>query len=358
MTGRTRTILAVGGLAASGAALYGLSRWLNYHPRRIEQVDVGDWSRHPLLTPGQVIKVLTFNIQFSAGTDYQFFYDGGPDSLVREEDVRQTAHRIGEYLSQEQPDLILLQEVDVRSKRTAYLNQIRLLADALPAELKSSVSTYYWRSRFVPHPKIWGPVATKLVVFSRFRISAARRFQLPLTPGDPLVREFGFRRAFLELELPLTTGRRFFVLNTHLEAFPGNSPVMQWQVSALLRRLQALSDAKVPWLLGGDFNLLPPGQYLTLSPEDRGPHTDSLELAMLFDRYSGVPRPADATSPDQSKFYTYCRPTPSGRKPARTLDYLFSSENVRLQDYAVRQQGTASLSDHFPVAATYRLLPA
>jgi endonuclease/exonuclease/phosphatase family metal-dependent hydrolase len=356
MKSRTRTVLVVGGLAASSAALYGLSRWLNYHPRRVETVDVGDWSGHPLLTPGQVIKALTFNIQFSAGTDYHFFYDGGPDSLVRATDVRQTARRIGEYLSQEQPDLILLQEVDVRSKRTAYLDQIRLLADALPAELRGNVSTYYWRSRFVPHPKIWGPVATKLVVFSRFRVSAARRFQLPSTPLNPLVREFGFRRAFLELELPLTTGRRFFVLNTHLEAFPGTTQVMEWQVSALLKRLQALSDAKVPWLLGGDFNLLPPGQYLSLSPEDCGPHTASAELAMLFDRYSGVPRPRDATGPDQSKVYTYCRPTPSGRKPARTLDYLFSSENVRLQDYAVRQQGTASLSDHFPVAATYRLL--
>src|SRR5206468_395745 len=145
---------------------------------------------------------------------------------------------------------------------------------AFPAELRNHASTYYWKSKFVPHPKILGSAGTKLAIFSRYCLGKARRSRLPGTPGSPIVRDFNLKRAILELELPLANGHCFTVLNTHLEAFPKGTDVMERQIQTLLRRLSALDQEKKPWILGGDFNLLQPGQLSRLSPETRGIHRE------------------------------------------------------------------------------------
>src|SRR5260370_33185056 len=53
------------------------SRYLNYHPRLLEQEEANNAEAPPILSPDQPIKVITFNVQFLAGTGYHFFYDGG-----------------------------------------------------------------------------------------------------------------------------------------------------------------------------------------------------------------------------------------------------------------------------------------
>ena len=51
-------------------------------PGRSSRWQSGNIEGAPTLLPGQRIKVVTFNVQFLAGTGYHFFYDGGPDTLV------------------------------------------------------------------------------------------------------------------------------------------------------------------------------------------------------------------------------------------------------------------------------------
>ena len=156
------SIRFVAGLAGTVAGGFLLSRYLNYHPRPIEPEETHSIEFAPCLLPGQRIKVITFNVQFLAGTAYHFFYDGGPDTLVARADIESTALRVGAFVANSNADLLLLQEVDCCARRTAYLDELTLLLDALPAEMRNHVSTYYWKSKFVPHPKILGSVGTKL----------------------------------------------------------------------------------------------------------------------------------------------------------------------------------------------------
>ena len=343
---------------AAGAAVAGgflLSRYLNYHPAQVESEEVSNTEGAPLLSPDQPVKVITFNVQFLAGSAYDFFYDGGPDTWVARSDIESTVAKVAAFVAETNPDFVLLQEVDCGARRTNYLDEVALLCSAMPAEIRNHVSTFYWKSKFVPHLKIMGSAGTKLVIFSRYRLGKACRHQLPRTPGNPLEREFGLKRAILEVEIPLTNGRTLMLLNTHLEAFPKGTDVMERQIEKLLWRLKALDDQNLTWIAGGDFNLLPPGQSARLTPQDRGIHREPTEIRSVYEQYAGVPTLADATGEHMRHYFTFTQRVGAIRLPVRTLDYFFAAPRVTIEDYAVVQEDTMDLSDHLPVTARFRL---
>ena len=343
------------GLALAGAGTYLASRCLNYHPKPIEQEDPVNLPRASFLSPGQRIKVLTYNVQFFAGTKYSFFYDGGPDTLVDPRDIETTIRGFAAFIAAHDPDFILLQEVDQGARRTAYLDEVELVRAALPAALRNHVATYYWKSRFVPHPKILGSAGTRLVIFSRYPLAKARRYQLALSPGNPIERDFNFKRAILEVELTLANGETFVILNTHLEPFPKRTNVLERQIETVLWRLNTLDQLKRFWILGGDFNLLPPGQWARLPAAARISHSEPSEISPVFQRYDGVPRIGDATGEAMRKYFTFTQRSGADRIPVRTLDYLFAAPTVTIERYAVLQEGVAQLSDHLPVIGEFKL---
>jgi endonuclease/exonuclease/phosphatase family metal-dependent hydrolase len=346
-----------GWLAGTAAGCFLISRYLNYHPRPIEPIEARNIRTAPLLLPGQRIRVVTFNVQFLAGTGYNFFHDGGPDTLVARNDIESIAARVGAFLGNSNADLILLQEVDCGARRTGYLDELTLLRSALPAEVQNYVATYYWRSKFVPHPKILGAAGTQLVIFSRYRLGKARRYQLPRTPGNPIENDFNLKRAILEVELPLANGEFLTILNTHLEAFPKGTNVMERQIKKVLGRLNWLSQQNRPWILGGDFNLLPPGQSTRLTPEARGIHREPSEIGSVYARYSGVPTVAEATGNQRDRYFTFTQRSGTTRIPVRTLDYFFAAHTVTIDRYSIQQEGMLNVSDHLPVIAEF-ILPA
>jgi endonuclease/exonuclease/phosphatase family metal-dependent hydrolase len=346
-----KALIALGALTAGG---FLLSRLLNYHPRPVETMRAYNCGAPPVLSPGQTVKVVTYNTQFFAGTGYNFFYEGGPDTLVDPEDVYSNISRFAKFIADECPDLILLQEVDSGARRTAYLDEVSLLRDSLPLDLRNFVTADYWRSKFVPHPKIWGPAWTKLVIFSKYRLGAARRYSLPLRPGNPIVNDFNLKRAILEVEIPCGDGGVLAVLNTHLDAFPNGTDVMERQVSKLSRFLTHLDEQKRPWIIGGDFNLLPPGQRARLPVETRVAYAEPSAITQIYRSYQGVPTIHDATAREMDQFFTFTRRSDFKRIPSRTLDYLFTAPSISVEKYGVRQNGMLELSDHLPVVAEVR----
>jgi endonuclease/exonuclease/phosphatase family metal-dependent hydrolase len=347
-----KTLIALGALAAGG---FLLSRFLNYHPRPVETMRTHNCGGAPVLSPGQIVKVITYNTQFFAGTRYDFYYDGGPDMLVDPEDVYATISQFAKFVADERPDFLLLQEVDSGARRTGYLDEVTLVRDSLPFDLRNYVTADYWRSKFVPHPKIWGAARTKLVIFSKYRLGAARRYQLPLRPGNPIANDFNLKRAILEVEIPGHDGGVFALLNTHLDAFPKATDVMERQVTKVHRFLGHLDQQNRPWIIGGDFNLLPPGQRTRLPVEMRGVYSEPSAITQIYRSYQGVPTVHDATTKSMDQFCTFTRRSESKRVPARTLDYLFSAPSVSVEKYGVRQDGLLELSDHLPVVAEFRL---
>ncbi len=333
---------------------------ITFHPAEVQTETVVCPDQAPMLEPGTSLKVLSYNVQFMAGKNYVFFYDlpndAGPDERPSAADITKTVEEVARIIRDEAPDIVLLQEVDDGAKRTDYEDQLARLLPLLPPDYVCHTSVFYWKAGFVPHPRIMGAVGMKLSTISKYRITAATRHQLALIPSDPLTQQFNLKRAVLEARLPVGGGQELVALNTHLEAFAQGTDAMQKQVAQVNAMLGRLTQAGYPWLIGGDFNLLSPGQaYSRLRDDQKFYYQPETELKFLYDKYQAVPSLADVNGPNYEQWFTNFPNNPTITAPDKTIDYIFFADNMQLVDSYVRQHDTLAISDHLPVIAEFHL---
>ncbi|MDA3899307.1 MAG: endonuclease/exonuclease/phosphatase family protein [Spirochaetes bacterium] len=328
-----------------------LVRITTYHPDAIEQLDVSNSNTAQPMPINETIKILSWNVQFMAGKDYLFFYDewdgSGPDTRPDKKAIKKTFTRVAEIISSENPDIILLQELDVDSKKTDYEDQLEVLLSMISPEYTSHTSCWYWRALFVPHPKIMGRAGLKLAIISKFKISSARRHQLPLMPNNFIVESLNFKRAILEAEIETVSGKTFTVMSTHLDAFAQGSDTMQKQVQYTAELLKSLQSDNREWVIGGDFNLVPPGQSYSLLPEDEKRYFQrDTEMALLYNLFQVYPQKSDIDADKITEWFTHFPNRQN--KPDRIIDYIITSETVTPVNYYIRSKDTLDISDHFP----------
>jgi endonuclease/exonuclease/phosphatase family metal-dependent hydrolase len=329
-----------------------LVRNITWRPPAKQPETVACLEAAPLLQPGQSLKILCWNVQFLAGKNYVFWYEhphsGHGHERPTPADIRATMKAAARIIAAENPDIILLQEVDDGARRTDYEDQLAALCKLISKDYRCFSTAFYWKADFVPHPRIMGAVGLKLATLSKYRIDTAIRHQLAPLPENIIRRQFNLKRAVLETRLLQTNGAIFTVFNTHLEAFGQKTDVMQKQVAQLTTLLKQTSFGG--WIMGGDFNLLPPGKaWLRLPPEDRKLFRRETELAPLYEVYQAVPALEEVSGEDYEKWYTH---TPNGQKiikPDRTIDYIFAADNVTVGTHYVRQHDTLNISDHLPM---------
>lgn len=358
-----RILLWASGVIAALLVGVSLAAWLTtYHPDDREPAAVTCTGDAPLVRPGQKLKVLNWNVQFMAGKNYVFYYDvmdgEGPDDRPTHEDIETTLEGVARVIRDEDPDIILLQEIDQGAGRTDHEDQIARLLEKLGPAYRCQTSAFYWKASYVPHPRVRGAVGMKLATLSKYRLGSAVRHQLPEMPNDFVTRLFYLKRAVLEARLPIEgTERELAVLNTHLDAFAQGSDTMQRQVALVTGLLDELSKAGTSWLIGGDFNLLPPvaGAYERLKDHERTAYLPETELRALFERYPAVPGRAETEGPDAAAWFTHFPNDPRVGAPDRTIDYIFFSPDLTLGARHVRQHDTRTISDHFPVVAELTL---
>lgn len=359
---KTRKIaIGTAGFLAAAAVLFFLFLWFaNYHPGDAESEVVMCSRQAPLLKPGQKVKVLSWNVQYMAGKNYVFYYDvpdgSGPDERPSGKDIAATIKEVARVIRDENPDVVLLQEVDDGARRTDYDDQLKLLLSRLPDDYVCHASAFYWKSFFVPHPRIMGAVGMKLSVISKYTIRDSVRHRLPQMPDNFIVRQFSLKRAVQEVRLPVENRKEFLILNTHLDAFAQGTDTMERQVAAVKSLLEKFTDDGYSWMIGGDFNLLPPGKaYGLLGRQQKGYYQEKTQIKSLFDQYRAVPGLDEANGLEQEKWFTHFSNDPEVIEPDRTIDYIFISKDIKLADHYVRQHDTLKISDHMPVAAEIEL---
>lgn len=338
------------GVAAAlvGALAAGVASWLRmqlWAPQDVRPAPVVCDADAPALPRGRAVKVLVWNVQFAGTRKYEFFYDGGSRVHVPAEDVRTSLDAIATVIREQDPDIVMLQEIDRGSDRTARIDEHAELLSRL--SYPCSTSTPYHQVAYVPHPAFehMGRVDMHLSVFSRYRIDAATRTQLPLLVEPWWRQVFNIRRALLDVGLPVEGGGRFHVFNTHLSAFSNGDGTLDRQVAVLDSALTRATLAGDAFVLAGDLNALPPGddatrlgKYAHEYPEPVSP------VKRLFDRYAPiVPVPVYAAEPQRWRTYL-----PFGAAlPDRTIDYAFTSRDVTVGEASVVQ--ALQVSDHLPL---------
>jgi endonuclease/exonuclease/phosphatase family metal-dependent hydrolase len=342
-------------IALAGAMVYSLT----WRPDAREVLAVSCSTQAPTLAPGQALKVMTWNVQYLAGKRYVFWNDlaAGTDEAPTADDMAFSLDEVARVIRDEQPDIVLLQELDDGAKASDYQNQLKLLQERVADLYPCSAHAFDWKADFIPDPHIFGSVGRQLATLSRYEIEHAERLQLPVSEVNLISRQFKPKNALLLTYLPLSDGGQMAVLNTHLDRATQPDETLQAQVSAVAKVLDKFESRGTPWLIGGDFNLLPLGQYQRLPSEQRTPYSSDSALHVLWDKYPMIPTNNEASGIDRARWLTHYPNDTNVSGPDRTVDFLFYSPRIKRVEARVRQDDTLRISDHLPVIARF-LLPA
>ncbi len=340
------------------AAFYLFVYLSSYHPLDKQNEPVFSSPDAPLLNREHSIKIMTWNIQFMAGKGYHFWFESldnsGQDERPDRKSITKTIQEVANIIKHEDPDIILLQEVDDGAKRSDYEDQLKRLLDLLPDKFSCHTSCFYWKTSFLPHPKIMGATGMKLSIISKYKIKRAIRHCLPLVPKNWIVQQLGIKRAVLKAQLPYAEGGELIIMNTHLEAFAQGYDTLQKQVEKTREMLKQLDEAKKPWIIGGDFNLLPPDQLAHLDCKSRQEYQPETELQSLYNQFQMAPS-LQQLSDEKQSWLTYFANDPKISNADRTLDYLFYADCLQSKNAAVNQSGGFGCSDHAPLSAEFKL---
>ena len=168
---------------------------------------------------GGQVKVVTWNIRFGSGR-FPFFGDSCGDEVIAENQTINTIMKsIADTLNSMNADIVLLQEVDISSKRTGYIDQVQYLLDN--TNLNYGCYASMWKADFIPTDGI-GKINTGNAILSKYPLTDAERIQLSLrTDQDDLVQYFYLRRNILKVKIPSLSqsGKDFYAVDIHATAF-------------------------------------------------------------------------------------------------------------------------------------------
>ena len=103
---------------------------------------------HPVQDTFSVIRVMTWNIRFGAGRIPWFGDACGNRVILTEDEVYGSLQAIVDKINEVKPDVLLLQEVDINSKRSGYIDELRWILDN--TYFNYAVYGSQWKAQFIP----------------------------------------------------------------------------------------------------------------------------------------------------------------------------------------------------------------
>ena len=253
----------IGGIVGVAALLFGiLLIFITITEYRPEAQDPAEVIGEAALTKEIValakpIDIISWNIGYCGlGAGQDFFMDGG--TMVRpsnKKEVEENLAGVIQTLKQNPADFYLIQELDKSSKRSYYIDQTAVLAEALDTAL---AYTYNFKASYVPYPlPPIGKVASGIGLFTRYPFTEAYRFALPVPFKWP-VSMVNLKRCMLITRFPLECGKELVIAVLHLEAYDeGEGKIAQ--TKAVVDFICAEYEAGNYVIAGGDFNQTFPG---------------------------------------------------------------------------------------------------
>ena len=121
----------------------------------------------------KTIKVMTWNIRFGVARA-DFFGDGCGDRVVfTKNEVTAALESLAKKINLEDPDILLLQEVDVQSKKTAYIDQAQWLLNN--TNLNYGAYASMWQAQVILADGL-GRVNTGNLILSKWALKDAERY--------------------------------------------------------------------------------------------------------------------------------------------------------------------------------------
>jgi len=329
------------------------------------------------------VKVVTWNIRFGIAR-FPFFGDScGDDVILDDETIEKNMAAIADSLNAIDADIVLLQEVDVSSKRTGYMDQVQYLLDN--TNLNYGCYASMWKADFIPSDGI-GRIDAGNAILSKYELTDAERIQLRLrTDQDGLTQYFYLRRNIVKAKIPaLTQGAKdFYAVDIHATAF-ATDDTKQQHIDKYVETLAEIQSSGNYFVTGGDLNSVPPGSefdycLLDMCPDEKyedengneidyhsidsltsGPHKEGAYfnnfdgerdiLLPLYEAYDAAIDSDDANLPIHLTHGPSTSYEMNDIKYDRKLDYLFTN-GIWENTLSKTHQAAWELSDHLPVSA-------
>ena len=349
-----------------------------------------DFSAPPTTTPTR-LKVMAWNIKYGA-CRIDFWFDfWGDRTQMSSTEVNECLTGVAGLIEEYQPDILITEEIEVNSRRSAYVDMVQFILDR--TRLRFAAYGQTWDTRYTPSEGV-GRIDLGNAIFSRYPIRKAERIrQVDRTDQSLLTKTFYIHRAVTRVELDLGSAGIVAAYALHTEAYDFDG-TKQKQID----QIYALAQAEtMPFVMGGDFNELPPicderadagtvdsceGKLkLTGFPDERAsskgtsfeqpPYTPSVMKKFFDDFNPSITLARYSADPlVQQRYFTHTVLGPDSRNDEgvagnwnRTLDYLFVRKGEAWEATDVIQgpgrlgvsADALRLSDHAPTAGTWVL---
>lgn len=315
------------------------------------------------------VRVMTWNMRFAIGRG-EWFGDACGDKVVYSEDeILSKLQSIVDRINEVNPDILLLQEVDINSKRSAYVDQLRWILDR--TNFNYAVYGLQWKAQFIPSDGL-GRLIEANAILSRWPISDATRIQLPLRQDQISIERYFYERCCMvkaRIDIPGVSG--FYAVNIHASAFATDDTKHQHIIN-FKNELDNIVSEGAWFVAGGDLNTLPPGSdstdyciedicpgesfhHATDDPihKDGSNYTPESEwLIDLYTSYNCAVELADYQQ-NQEAYFSHC--TRPEHFWDRTLDYMFTNSRWQ-KGSTVTHQDFITDSDHAAVSSDVFLI--
>jgi endonuclease/exonuclease/phosphatase family metal-dependent hydrolase len=290
--------------------------------------------------------IFTWNIGY-AGLDatMDFFYEGGSQSRQSKEKTCENLQKICNVVkSNDTVDFILLQEVDIDSKRSYSINEFHKIKTAIPSFY--SYFSINYNAAFVPLPikNPTGKILSSLIFCTKSKVCELKHFAYPNTMKLPL-RAFLYDRCFIVARYNLKNKKQLLIINTHNSAFDSGTQRVE-ELNFLKQFVTAEYDMGNYIIVGGDWNQTPPS------------YNDYIKTVKNFMPINISPDffPNDWRwfSGDIPTNRYLDKPYTVEHSSTATIDFFLASPNVECLNIKVVDLQFAN-SDHNPVIAQFKL---
>jgi len=241
--------------------------WHDYQPEEKILVSPNQNSIHKIIHK-DTLDFLIWNIGYGGlGAESDFFYADGRifhsrGMMIRppEQIVKKNTDGILSTLNNQSADIVLLQEVDIASKRSYYLNQYDSIGNILPnfeSTFGDNLRTAYSPVPLLEPWRTYGYTHSGIATYARFATTKTTRFQLPGKFSWPNSL-FLLDRCALEHRFSVNNGKELVVYNIHNSAYDKDGSIKKQQTKYLKERWEAEYAKGNYVIVGGDWNQVPP----------------------------------------------------------------------------------------------------
>ena len=330
-----------------------------YNPKKIENLKVENKEneikedKNKNYELNTEYKLLSWNVGFfGMDKNIDFFMDGGKMVFpISQKQVEENMLKAIEEIKKENPDIINLQEVDKYSKRTGFMDQVKILNEKFK---QNSIFAYNMKVKFVPYPiPPLGQMETGIYSSSKKELLNPERHQLPIAFKYP-VRLSNFKRAFTVSYSNINgSDKKLVLLNAHLDAYDDEkSGFKKKQTEEILNFMKKEREKGNYVILSADFN-----QNLKMLNKDEMEKIPSnlwrasnFDTELLSDKFKLL-HPNENTARLNNKPYK----KGSENTYYYIIDGFVVSDNIKVNEIKVNDLDFQN-SDHNPVVLKFELI--